>query len=396
MKLRDLVKETFNALDANRVRSILTILGIVIGISAVIAMTSLIDGLRVSMVKDLGLTQARMVTISAYANRDIVADDLQQIKLNVSGYQLLTGYSTTSDKVTTGTKSEEVQITGVTEDYFTIMGLKPLQGKITAMSNKAHDHDIVIDKSVSNKLFKTTKSVGNTVTIGNDSYNVVAVMDNSTTMGQNIVYLPFSTVSSRMIGSQRYDEIIGLAKSGTDMQKIAKSTTKFLRKYLGIKKSDQSQYVYVSTMDTAIKQFESTISGFRIIMTVVASISLLVGGIGIMNMMLTNVTERIHEIGLRKALGARSADITTQFLFESVVLCVIGGIVGIALGYAGAWGLSGMASGAMGASSTITPVFSPTAVAAVTGICVGIGIIFGYYPARRAAKMNPVEALRYQ
>jgi putative ABC transport system permease protein len=140
-------------------------------------------------------------------------------------------------------------------------------------------------------------------------------------------------------------------------------------------------------------------AAFQLLMTAVAGVSLVVGGIGIMNMMLTNVTERIREIGLRKALGATRGNITAQFLLESVALCLVGGVFGILLGYGGASLLAGIASssGALGTGEmVITPVISPTAVGLATGICVGIGVLFGFYPAWRASKLDPVEALRYQ
>ena len=154
-------------------------------------------------------------------------------------------------------------------------------------------------------------------------------------------------------------------------------------------------------MKSMIDSFNSVMFTFQLLMTSVASISLVVGGIGIMNMMLTNVTERIREIGLRKALGARRSDITRQFLLESVCLTLAGGVIGIVLGYLGAFALGGvatslLASGDSGMSLTVTPVIEPMAVLGATGICVLIGVVFGYYPARRAAKLDPVESLHYQ
>ena len=140
---------------------------------------------------------------------------------------------------------------------------------------------------------------------------------------------------------------------------------------------------------------------FSLIMGAVASISLLVGGIGIMNMMLTNVTERIREIGIRRALGASRRDITAQFLAESSALCVTGGLLGVLIGYLLAWGLAMFAAGSgvlseLGASGQITPSYSIATVLLAFAVSVGIGVIFGFYPARRAAKLDPVECLRYQ
>ena len=154
-------------------------------------------------------------------------------------------------------------------------------------------------------------------------------------------------------------------------------------------------------MKSAIDALNSFMGAFSLIMGAVASISLLVGGIGIMNMMLTNVTERIREIGIRRALGASRRDITAQFLAESSALCVTGGLLGVLIGYLLAWGLAMFASGSgilgeLGASGQITPSFSIATVMLAFAVSVGIGVIFGFYPARRAAKLDPVECLRYQ
>lgn len=164
--------------------------------------------------------------------------------------------------------------------------------------------------------------------------------------------------------------------------------------------------IWVYSMKSSIDQLDTFMMSFQLIMGSVAGISLLVGGIGIMNMMLTNVTERIREIGVRRALGARGRDITMQFLTESAVLCVTGGVIGTIAGYAIAWGLAfaagafGLDMGAMtgmsGSGATLTPAIEPGAIAIAVGISILIGLVFGYYPARRAAKLDPVECLRYQ
>ena len=170
---------------------------------------------------------------------------------------------------------------------------------------------------------------------------------------------------------------------------------------MGYSEDEAQDMIYCYSMKSSIDSLNSFMMSFQLIMGAVAGISLLVGGIGIMNMMLTNVTERIREIGIRRALGATRRDITAQFLTESAALCVTGGIIGTIAGFAIAWALATVASSmdltsSMGTSGAITPLIAPQTILLAVGLSVGIGLIFGYYPARRAAKLDPVECLRYQ
>ena len=192
-----------------------------------------------------------------------------------------------------------------------------------------------------------------------------------------------------------------LARSeDADMDALATRIGDWICKRMGISAEEKDDVLWIQTMKSIIQQLDTMMSSFQMLMTVVASISLVVGGIGIMNMMLANVTERFREIGLRLALGARARVFTGQFLLVSVVLTLIGGVFGVLLGMGLAYALSGLAVSAisMGSSggTAITPVLEPSTMLLVTAICVGIGIVFGYYPARRAAKLDPVESLHYQ
>ena len=399
MRLRDLLYETFTAIRANRVRSLLTVLGIVIGIAAVITMTALIDGIKMSLVGQLGLNQSRLVYISCYpGTRQVTMDDLKQLELNVPDYEFVSAVSYSSGKVTNGTKSlDTAQLVGCDENYFTAVGSKLTSGRLlTADECTGGAMSVVIDQQVVNKLWGSsdTEVVGQSIRINNDSYTIVGVIEASSLNGQ-MIYLPSTTLATRVSGVASIDQIVGYAREDADMSTIADKTKNFLVKYYGISKENQDYSVSVTTMKSIVDELDTTTASFQLLMTTVAGVSLVVGGIGIMNMMLTNVTERIREIGLRKALGARSSDITRQFLLESVTLCIVGGIFGILLGYGGAWALAGLASGMAGIGQ-IVPVISPTAVGMATGICVVIGMIFGYGPARRAAKLDPVESLRYQ
>ena len=401
MRFRDLMREVFSALDANRGRSLLTILGIVIGIAAVIAMTSLIGGISQALVGELGLDQARMLYISAWTpTRELGETDLEQIELNVPGYDFVTGLQYSSANISGGTKTEEgASLVCVEAAYFDAGTVNFVAGSsFTDRDASAGSMVIVLSQPVAKKLYggDGSDAVGKSVKIGNDSFTVIGVAEAANAY-QAESYVPYKTAVSRLPDVyDGYAQVIGYAREDVDANDLADRTRTFLCSYLGIDPDDdESGYVDVTAMQSMIDQMNATMSTFSLMMSAVAGISLVVGGIGIMNMMLTNVTERIREIGLRKALGARSSDITKQFLLESVTLCLVGGFFGILLGYGASWALTGAAS-SLADGMTVTPALSPTAIAAATGICAGIGIVFGYYPARRAARLNPVESLRFQ
>ena len=403
MRIRDLVYETGSALDANRGRSLLTILGIVIGIGAVIAMTALIGGIKQSLVGEMGLNQARMVYIYCWPGRDITLDDLTALEQRMPEYECLTAASLANAKATSPTKSVDVSVEGVLPSYFKVMGAKTTQGSFyTDEDESASALVAVLDQAAVHQLFGNPDEpvVGKSVQLNGVSYAIVAVMESSSPMSSNgTVWLPFSTCASRLTGYWAVNAISGLAAEDADMSTIASTTRDKLVSYFNMDEETADEDIYVQTMQSVIDELDAMMSSFQLMMTAVASISLLVGGIGIMNMMLTNVTERIREIGLRKALGARSSDITKQFLLESVCLCVVGGVIGIVVGYLGSFALTGLAGGMLdvgGESAAIVPVIDVQSVLMATGICVLIGILFGYYPARRAARLDPVESLRYQ
>ena len=245
-------------------------------------------------------------------------------------------------------------------------------------------------------------ALGKTIKVSNGEVQIVGVIDGgSDSMGSLTLYMPRETISG-LFGDENpsFPSVTALAAESTDMDELCKTIESKVRAMKGIEE-DEYDSVSTTSMKSAIDALNSFMGAFSLIMGAVASISLLVGGIGIMNMMLTNVTERIREIGIRRALGASRRDITAQFLAESSALCVTGGLLGILIGYLLAWGLAMFAasSGIMsefGATGTITPSFSITTMLIAFAVSVGIGVIFGFYPARRAAKLDPVECLRYQ
>ena len=395
MKIGDLFYETWHALSANKGRSLLTILGIVIGIAAVIAMTSLIAGIQNTLMGEMGFEQARQVSISAYSPDGVTFDDLDKLERGMPEYEALTGAAYASAEIT-GADGQPVYmgITGVRPDYFGVMGSKLKEGRFfTEAENEGAARLVVVDASSLMQLFGSADAqpVGSSVRLGNDDYTVVGVLESASFMGGSSLYVPSTTAQTRLGGTGGIQQIVGIAREGTDMDRLVETTQAYVAQYFNL---DQES-VYVQSLDAVIKQMETMMMSFSLLMGSVASISLFVGGIGIMNMMLTNVTERIREIGLRKSLGARRRDITKQFLLEAVMLCVAGGVFGIVFGFLAAWGL-GQVIGVVQPGMTVTPVLAPGVVFGAVAVCVAIGVVFGSYPARRAAKLDPVESLRYQ
>ena len=413
MKARDLAYETGSALLANRVRSLLTILGIVIGIAAVIALTSLIDGMRAAIVGQLGLNAARTVEIVCWPpnNRQLTEADVETMARDLAGdYDFITcyAYAAWSSVSSSTSTSEEMDIMACDEKFFEARGLKAEKGRVfTAEENEESSMVVVLGGASVKKLFgrADADAVGKTVRIGNDTYTVVGTLESDNMQGDwCVAYIPYRTAKVRLIGQQSGAmlNIFGFARESADIYGVAERTDSYLRTKYNIPEADpdgggtsEEGYCYISTAQSMLDQLESTMSSFRLMAFAVAGISLLVGGIGIMNMMLTNVTERIREIGLRKALGAKRADITAQFLLESIAICIVGGVIGVAVGYGAAWLLAGLAGSSLGYENLV-PVITPQTALVAAGICCGIGVLFGFYPARRAARLDPVEALRYQ
>ena len=405
MSTRDLIQEALHSLEANKGRSLLTILGIVIGIASVIAMTSLIGGIQNSLVNSLGLNAARMVEI--YSSQELTDSDVEKLRKMVPQIEQIGIVDSAYSEYKVGDKSYTVMAQGVDSDMLDAVGASKIVAGRTYndIESQSGARVALISRGGAEQLYGGNEqdALGKTIKVSSGEVQIVGVIDGgSDSMGSLTLYMPRETIAD-LFGDENpsFPSVTALAVEGTDMDELCKTIESKVRSMKGIADDDEYDSVSATSMKSAIDALNSFMGAFSLIMGAVASISLLVGGIGIMNMMLTNVTERIREIGIRRALGASRRDITAQFLAESSALCITGGILGVVIGYLLAWGLTFFAanSGIMsefGASGTITPSFSVTTVLLAFAVSVGIGVIFGFYPARRAAKLDPVECLRYQ
>ena len=367
-------------------------------------MTSLIGGIQNSLVNSLGLNAARMVQI--YSSQELTESDIEKLQKLVPQIEQIGIVDSAYAEYKTGDKSYTVMAQGVDSDMLDAVGASKLVAGRTYSQAESQSGSRValISRGGADQLYGNEQdALGKTIKVSNGEVQIVGVIDGgSDSMGSLTLYMPRETISG-LFGDENpsFPSVTALAAEGTDMDELCKTIESKVRAMKGIEEEDGYDSVSATSMKSAIDALNSFMGAFSLIMGAVASISLLVGGIGIMNMMLTNVTERIREIGIRRALGASRRDITAQFLAESSALCVTGGLLGVLIGYLLAWGLAMFASGSgilgeLGATGQITPSFSIATVLLAFAVSVGIGVIFGFYPARRAAKLDPVECLRYQ
>lgn len=405
MSIRDLIREALHSLESNKGRSLLTILGIVIGIASVIAMTSLIGGIQNGLINSLGLNAARMIQI--YSSEKLTDSDIEKLRKTIPQIEQIgiidnayTDYQkddTTYNVSTEGMDISVLKIKGYDE---------PLCGRsYTEAEAKTGARVAMISRNGAEQLFgqNMEDALGKTIKVSSGEVRIIGVVDNGAeSLGSLSLIIPRATIAALFTDSNSvFPNVTALAREDADIDELCNTIKTKIQEFKGLSGDDESGDVMVSSMKSAIDAMNSFMGSFSLIMGAVAGISLLVGGIGIMNMMLTNVTERIREIGIRRALGASRRDITAQFLAESSALCITGGILGVVIGYLLAWALTLFAANSgilseLGASGGIAPSFSITTVLLAFAVSVGIGVIFGFYPARRAAKLDPVECLRYQ
>ena len=403
MRTIDLIHETKTSLSSNKVRSGLTMLGIIIGIGSVIAMTSIGTGAKNSIQSSIEGLGSNLLTILpgvVQPGRGIVSsgrgsaqtlknEDLGVIKEIPGISQISPEVSRRFQVVAKNGNNTNTTITGALPEYQTIHNINVSDGNfITSANDRSIGRQAVLGKTVATDLFPDGGAVGNTIRINKINFTVVGIMERKGGFGfsgpDDMIFIPLSTMQKILAGVDYLSTISVSVTNKDQMPEVQSAITDALISKHRVAEADFS----VISQSDILGTLTTVIDTFTLFLASIAGISLLVGGIGIMNMMLTTVTERTKEIGLRKAIGAKSKDISSQFLWEAVALTFIGGFFGIILG----GGISYLLTyfGILQTSVSLSSIFL------AFGVSTAIGIVFGYYPAIKASKMNPIDALRYE
>ncbi|MBP2645620.1 MAG: MacB-like periplasmic core domain containing protein [Firmicutes bacterium] len=396
----------FEGLRANKLRSALTMLGIIIGVGAVVTLVSLGLGVQQKVQNSIASLGSNLVVImpgasksaggvrsEAGSNITLSKQDAQAISKNINGVLNVVPSVSGTFQIIYGGQNWNTSVQGTTPEVLNIRDYKISEGTFfSSADDESRGRVAVLGHTVAVGLFGNSSPVGQTIRIGKAPFRVIGVLASKgqSTMGQDqddMILVPLSTAQDRLIGQTYINSIMVQAESEQVLEKVQEDITTLLRTrhHLAAKADDDFTVRNLSAIMETMKETTGTLTLF---LGGVAAISLLVGGIGIMNIMLVSVTERTREIGIRKALGATYKNILLQFLIEAIVVSVTGGLVGILIGVSGAYAISRMAS--------LDTVVSTMAILGAFGISVLIGLFFGIYPARKAALLDPIDALRYE
>lgn len=385
MRFLETIKIAFKNIKNNKLRTTLTMLGLIIGIASVIILVGIGTGASSKVqnqVQSLG-TDILTVTINS-SDESLEYSSLEDIS-KIDNVASVAPYKTISNTISNGTKStSNASIIATNDNYLEVTNLSLYEGRTISIVDIENSSKVcIIGQGLATTLFSLADPLNQTIKIDGDNYTVVGMLNEAgSSMGTNIdnvLIIPITT--AKYLGTDT--SINNLYLKVSDENKITQ-TTNLIKNYLGITLESSTDNYSVTTQDSVLDTMEEVTNTMSLLLGGIASISLVVGGIGVMNVMLVSVTERTKEIGIRKSLGAKGKDILIQFLIESVVICIFGGIIGISMGI----GLGNLVQNfgySFTASSTI--IFISFITSAL------IGIIFGIFPAYRAAKLNPIDAL---
>ena len=388
----------------NKMRSILTMLGIIIGVAAVIALVSIGNGVKQDIQNSISSLGSNLLMVMPGAPRtpgvrpsqgsmkSLKVSDYQAIS-KLDGVKAASPYTANSYVTIYQSKNWTTTVSGVSSNFQDVNNWTMAEGRFISSKNVENRERVaVVGQTVVKNLFAGEDPVGKEIRVKNIPFRVIGVLNSkgNGTMGNDqddVIFIPYTTAMERVEGVDYLRMVYVVASDDNGIDRLQSDIENLLRVRHSIKDTNLDDF-NIQNMKSIMETMEQTTGTLTLFLGAVAAISLVVGGIGIMNIMLVSVTERTREIGIRKALGATYFVIVTQFLIEAVVISLMGGLIGIALGI-GASKLIGLASG----MSTVISV--PTIVLSFA-FSMAIGLVFGIYPARKAAKLNPIDALHYE
>jgi len=400
--LYETFKLALQAISRNPMRSFLTVLGIIIGVGAVIAMVTIGNGTTAKVNADIAKLGSNMLFVRpgqfgpGRASSEAPSFDMKDVEAvrdQISGLKAVAPSSSSSATIIYGSQSRSSQINGTSNEFLTARDWSIVEGRaFTDGEMSGGRAACIVGETVREELFGALSPIGETLRVSNIPCEVVGLLEERGQSGfgndqDDVVLMPLRTFQRRISGSTDVDSIMLSARDGVSTERIQAATERLLRERRKIGRGEEDDFSVHDMKEIAEAQ-TSTTSILTGLLGAVAGVSLLVGGIGIMNIMLVSVTERTREIGIRLAIGALERQVLMQFLVEAVVLSLFGGIVGILLGLGLAWA----ASSALG----VPFIVDPSIIVISFLVSAVIGIVFGYFPARNAAHLDPIEALRHE
>jgi len=405
----NLIRLALRALQRNKLRAFLTMLGIIIGVAAVIAMVAIGQGSKQSIHEQLSSMGSNMITIQPASNNQgmpggvrLGASSLQTLTIqDVTALQRKSQFvsavspvSSSNGQAINGAKNWPTQLQGAAPEYFDIRKLSLKDGIIFSDQNVAEAAKVcILGQTVINNLFDPgVNPIGKVIRFGKIPLTVIGILNikGVSSFGQDqddVIIAPYTTVQKRILATIYFQSIYASSTSEATSDTATKEITDILRASHRLRAEEDDDFS-IRTMQELLNTLNSTSQLLTVLLTAIAGISLVIGGIGIMNIMYVSVTERTKEIGLRMSIGARGIDILLQFLIEAIVISVTGGLIGIGLGVVSSMLITAILSW--------PTVISESSIVLSFLVCAVTGVFFGYYPALKASRLDPIEALRYE